>query len=837
MKGSTFMKWAMLLICLFTNVLTDGAVLAESTSTEASTQDLTSLVSSNNLTSDTLSSSNLGQVSSSSSSSESTSSTSSSSTTSSESTVSTSSSEDSNSSSDSGEEVSEDDSDISTRASTQADAQASVVDIYTFDSLKTTLEGRNPPTNVRLMFDLNFKTGQKIYIVANKTKTVEIDGNGHTITYDMGPLKNNTDKDNEKLDNQDKAAAGETGFGFGADGLKITFKNVTFGNKDAYYSASGDTKANNFYGIINPGRTVGSNGTSLTVENVKYYSKKGAQPFHVYGGDTKLIFSGTNEFYMKGSDRQTQEFIEGGNIVFDDNSVTKIVDEKTGTYQTGLIWALFDPLNLVVGKNATVDITTTHDIFNVYPPAVEDPSDDEADYTVPTISIKEGGSLKITQSKAAYKGAGKIMNSYPHTKGYPDGGLYDLNISLNKSANIEINTLIPSSFPTGEYAGEHGLTVTQAKDSKATFSTASGTFLDSKSPSIFTITDAALLSFESLDKNVNGKTGPLGGSTSKINFNQGTYDYDALTNASKTDRNLKYLLTQQNGSNTWTINSSGFSRKPSFTSNEASTLNASSRLVIVKGMITALSWDQDKSTSSKIETINSSSTGAGYDGKFYWTDIYPENDIKFELSMGGTSVSIPKVLNATGTQDTYELGFTIPKEYLPTKSSEPKNYTIKAYKNRGKGYVEQSSINLTINLKEDNTLELVTVPESFNWTNRLTSQSKGILSRDADNSMSFKVIASDSIKWKLTGYSQLKSGGTKRPYSFVWKDNDNSDKLLDFAGGVDVLTNENANKNGNVYEKTWANNQGVLLKSDNYLNIGDYTDYIIEWNLTRVPTF
>lgn len=128
-------------------------------------------------------------------------------------------------------------------------------------------------------------------------------------------------------------------------------------------------------------------------------------------------------------------------------------------------------------------------------------------------------------------------------------------------------------------------------------------------------------------------------------------------------------------------------------------------------------------------------------------------------------------------------------------------------------------------------LNLISVPVSLKWTGRLISESKGVLPRDVENLMGFEVkdTRRGSQNWQLTA-SVI---GTT-DFSLVWKDEATGEGALD---GQVVWTNREEDAADHFYKKSWPEDTGVLLKSEKYLKIGDYSGELsIVWHLNDVAT-
>lgn len=146
------------------------------------------------------------------------------------------------------------------------------------------------------------------------------------------------------------------------------------------------------------------------------------------------------------------------------------------------------------------------------------------------------------------------------------------------------------------------------------------------------------------------------------------------------------------------------------------------------------------------------------------------------------------------------------------------------------------SINLRIIM--NGSLQLVSVPSNLSWTNRLIS--KGTLNRDAGNTMEVKVIdtrniSDDKKTWSVS--AQTKTVDEQSiPFELDWK-KDSSSPKKSLKEKQLVLTKTEATKVQDSYSKKWDEKTGVLLFSNNYLNIGDYSNkVIVNWSLYDTAT-
>ncbi|BCA85565.1 hypothetical protein EsVE80_10880 [Enterococcus saigonensis] len=181
------------------------------------------------------------------------------------------------------------------------------------------------------------------------TSNVTIDGSGRTISYNKNTLE------------------------VKANNVWVKFMNMTFGSSD--YSVT----TNEYYGLCR-GNTTYSNVT-VEVENVKYYSNRGAQPFFNRGKDSKVVFSGENFFSVQDG-ISSQEFAECNHFLFKKDSHTT-VEHDTGQSNSIVTYGTGRDFSFELEAGAVVDYNTISDQF------VDSFSGNG------TMKIGEGASLKI----------------------------------------------------------------------------------------------------------------------------------------------------------------------------------------------------------------------------------------------------------------------------------------------------------------------------------------------------------------------------------------------------------------------------------------------------------
>lgn len=198
---------------------------------------------------------------------------------------------------------------------------------------------------------------------------VTIDGNGRTISYS------------------------KNAFEVTVNNVWVKFMNMTFGSPD--YSVT----TNEYYGFCR-GR---ADYVTVEVEDVTYYSTRGAQPFHNTGTDCKIVFSGENFFSVqKGG--SSQEFAECDHFLFKKDSHTT-VDHATGYHRA--IRTGGDDFSFELEDRAVVDFKTDVNFVN--------------NYDSGTIKVGQNASLKINGSESFVDSSNE-----PTTFQVDEGGKLDM---------------------------------------------------------------------------------------------------------------------------------------------------------------------------------------------------------------------------------------------------------------------------------------------------------------------------------------------------------------------------------------------------------------------------
>lgn len=650
------------------------------------------------------------------------------------------------------------------RSSVFADVKTDTAKVGNTDELKAALKDSSIHT---IELKDNIDLGNKGFPV---NQDIIIDGKGHTLTY-HGTLATQ-------------------GIYFNKSNITIHYRNINFGFKDALGNKS-TTNANNYYGIA-PSDAL-KNGLTLIVENVAYFSDFGAQPLFLNQSNDKIIFRGTNEFTMKGAfGTNSQEFAEAANLIFDEGSVTNVLDENMDTI--GFIWSFYAPLAFNVAKNATVNITTSHDF--IY-----------SDSASPKITIGEGGSLKIQQSdKTAVASKGQLI--YQGNKA--------LTIDVAENANLDIRTKNTSQFSK--------LTANFGINSTNQFSVGSGTFMNAATPVDFTLDNinSLTLNSENASKNVFATNN---GSIKFKELSSQTKWYDVFVNKEAKP------LTSQEDTASWKVNTSNFSRPGSdFTEQTKQNLHTASQIKIAKqnDKPTVLSWQSDKIIDNKNVELVEKKIANGFSDSFYWQDLDTGDDLVFQLWSKDAKISDITEVSGQGQTSFSKIDYHVAKETLSIGKND---FYIKVFNKRSDGHlILMNQLSLALTIKQG-ALSLDSVPKSLDWLNRKISETKGILARDSGNTMSFKVSDTrlEGHAWNLTASVK----GT-RFFSLLWKDG--SQEPTDLNGQV-VFSSQNTTSVDDVYSKSWDVNSGVLMKSDDYIPVGDHSnDLTIIWTLNDVES-
>ncbi|MDT2757548.1 hypothetical protein P7G51_09180 [Enterococcus asini] len=254
---------------------------------------------------------------------------------------------------------------------------------------------------------------------------------------------------------------------------------------------------------------------------------------------------------------------------------------------------------------------------------------------------------------------------------------------------------------------------------------------------------------------------------------------------------------------------------------------------------TVLSWSDKESQTRLEETEDIIDLQTGYQGTFYWEDPDSADNILGALTfevLETDSVEEPFVTMATQNEDG-SATFTIPSEKLTHGTH---NFTVQAYKGELKTG-EPIDLQITVN----GSVKLISVPSEVSW-NLTVAQSKGeAISRSNEMKLEIQDSRSDDEKesapWTLTVSSHLPSTA---PFSLVWRDGGNPVDLN--STGITLGKTSSWSAANFVDFKTYGMDQGILLKSDEYLpvNTWNYTgatnnpekpNEAILWSLNSTP--
>lgn len=129
------------------------------------------------------------------------------------------------------------------------------------------------------------------------------------------------------------------------------------------------------------------------------------------------------------------------------------------------------------------------------------------------------------------------------------------------------------------------------------------------------------------------------------------------------------------------------------------------------------------------------------------------------------------------------------------------------------------TITLTIAVDGTVAMEVTTgnATNSLLWTGRKVGQSKGLLNRDADNSIGLTVTDNRLNKtsgWHVTAIQS----GTSDQFALQWRDSTTANST-DMTKPINVFSSTSGET---IQKKTWTYDAGVLLNSPNYLSVGQY---------------
>lgn len=255
-----------------------------------------------------------------------------------------------------------------------------------------------------------------------------------------------------------------------------------------------------------------------------------------------------------------------------------------------------------------------------------------------------------------------------------------------------------------------------------------------------------------------------------------------------------------------------------------------------KDSMTEVSWNESSIEKIKKQQVDMADiSDEGLDTEFFWKDIDTNDLLEFALFKGNEQL-IRKEVTTNG-----ENKFNIEKLIIPKNklSYGENNFTIQVKKLAPNGSDEILD-KLILNVEVAGSLYFETAPTAVSWTNRVPSQTKGILSRDKDNSIQLSVRDSRNIpeqdkKWFLILSLRKEKEDS---FEYVWKPSTNSDPIDLSTTSLKVMDTNSALKDNYNYYNEWNSQEGILLKSEEYISIGDYSHHTkFVWNLydTAIP--
>lgn len=267
-------------------------------------------------------------------------------------------------------------------------------------------------------------------------------------------------------------------------------------------------------------------------------------------------------------------------------------------------------------------------------------------------------------------------------------------------------------------------------------------------------------------------------------------------------------------------------------------------IVVEKPKDTVYMQWKDASTDlkTKSQVVDKSMMGHMLKEDFSWSTNLPDRD--YTLSVRSRKEPNEELYSEKLETNGLKVDTMIDSSfYLPTSllnyGYEDNIFQVGIYLNDSEGRATGEplyDLSLTINLQ--GSLQIVSIPKELRWTDRTIT--KGLLNRDTNDSMKIMVIDTRNIpdenkNWTVSAQTESVSG-TVVPFGFQWK-SDASTTAKNLAEKQTVLTKDTAEKSGDFYSKTWNEDTGILLYTENYLGIGDYSGKVnIIWNLYDTPT-
>ena len=327
------------------------------------------------------------------------------------------------------------------------------------------------------------------------------------------------------------------GLYFAASNISITFKNLKIGDPRVKNSA------NNYYGIA-PAENLIKN-SKIIVENVDYYSDRGAQPFHIRNASNQIVFRGKNSFHttkIAGS-VLVQEFAEATNFLFEEDSDTTINMENTELI--GTFWPSTGPLNLTLKNRARLKVVSANAL--VY-------SDGGALHKN-RITVGEGAVLDV---KLTDKKDGVLM--------YHD---HDLTIDVQKNGRFLAETVGANNFNKNS-------SLNLGPGAKAELKNTHGDFYKNGSGTIRLDNADELL----MTSGSHGKTSPTGLSASKPTLTFAPFSTDTKGYGIYAD---DQWVTDQADTSSWAFTPSRIKRSPTaLTRGQEHQIQAASRFKVVR---------------------------------------------------------------------------------------------------------------------------------------------------------------------------------------------------------------------------------------------------------------
>lgn len=253
---------------------------------------------------------------------------------------------------------------------------------------------------------------------------------------------------------------------------------------------------------------------------------------------------------------------------------------------------------------------------------------------------------------------------------------------------------------------------------------------------------------------------------------------------------------------------------------------------VIIGDVPTLSWDDTKVVKDKSEELSNSAEMISV--SFFWKPSYIDEEYYIIVKNKDEKIASMKTKTATSQGIWVKEDIEIPLESLSTGES---TLSLEMYYTPdGTGNLFDS---LALTINKEGVLELLSVPNQLNWTNRIVNDSKGILTRDSGNKMQITVsdtreLDDDKKTWFVSVTSKLEESSTL-PFDFMWKSNRTSTPVS-LTNKQNVLNVSNATKNGNIYTGEWDEESGIVISSSKYLKVGNYSNKAsILWQLYDTP--